>query len=180
MSQPAQLLEFKKQTDVHYTCLCLSNAGMNKYAEEIKDNPKVNFNGVYQVGERDSMGQRQAFSELKISDVTNALEKDGEFSNLIASSLIVLIYSLWDEFYRKKIAEELGVDTNLVMSDVMGDIRVIRNCIVHKKSMVSNEHNKIKVLSWPNKSGALNINYEMFTELKIEINKMHIQIKDAT
>lgn len=113
----------------------------------------------------------------EFGDLIDSSQRNGDFPNQIARSFICAIYSLWDEFYRNNIAAENGCEQKKVMSGLMGDLRHIRNCIIHKKSIITNEQEKIKELDWILSRGKLIVTEEMFQILITQINNMTVVIK---
>jgi hypothetical protein len=61
-----------------------------------------------------------------------------------------------------------------VRSDLMGDLRLIRHCIVHNKSVITSEPEKLKDLKWQLAPGELRITYDMFSGLIDQINRMQV------
>lgn len=180
MLQPQKLVEYKQATHFHFTCLTMASFGMNKYSKELKNTDDLNPKGVFQIGTLNKEGKPEAWSEMQNKEVIDAMGKNGSFSDTLAKSIVVLMYSLWEEKYRKEIALELKIEPKSVMSNVMGDLREIRNCIVHNKSIVTNHHKKIKVLGWPSKQGFFSISEDMFIDLKKAINLMQIEVNENT
>ncbi|MBD2612334.1 MAG: hypothetical protein RMY62_023595 [Nostoc sp. ZfuVER08] len=116
-------------------------------------------------------------SQIRMRDALLYSEKDGVFSDTIAKSIIVAIYSEWDEMYRQKIADEVGVEAKNLASDLMGDLRHVRNWIVHNKSVVDKNHKKIKILPWQLHQGEeLKVSSEMFSSLIDAINVMQVAV----
>ena len=56
----------------------------------------------------------------------------------VAKSLVVVIYHLWNEYYRPRIAKAVSAEPNQVECALLGDIRRVRNLIIHKNSEVPN------------------------------------------
>ena len=52
-------------------------------------------------------------------------------------SIVVFIFAYWDEEVRPKIAAVRGVKHEDVKVDAMGDLRLVRNGIVHNKGVLS-------------------------------------------
>lgn len=90
-------------------------------------------------------------------------------------SLLVFIYTYWEDEIRPKLANAAMVDIKAINCEIMGDLRCIRNCILHSKGVFVSE--------WYRKLTKLK---EHFTENgRIEINSdlMHYilsQIKSET
>ena len=62
----------------------------------------------------------------------------------------------------------------------MGDLRLIRHCIVHNKSIVTNENTKLKELKWSLSPGELKITKDMFSRLLDQINHMLVRVEKET
>lgn len=129
---------------------------------DIGDNGKATINKNYA-----SIGVEKYLESSRIN---------GAFSNEIAKAFVCTIYSLWDETYRNLIARDAQVDQKKVYADLMGDLRHIRHCIIHSKSEITNEHEKIKVIKWDLRPGELLITESMFKDLIDEINNMPVAI----
>tara|TARA_A100001391_G_scaffold161013_2_gene119843 strand:+ start:572 stop:1006 length:435 start_codon:yes stop_codon:yes gene_type:complete len=129
------------------------------------------------VGNTDpEQGKPQA--QIKMQDLVAFLSKGGLFTDTLAKSLIVLLYSEWDELYRHRLAKEIGVEATAVKADLMGDIRQIRNWIVHNKSVVGNK--PLKVLPWQLSVGSLlTISEEHFVHFMDQLNEMQAYVADA-
>ena len=92
-------------------------------------------------------------ASLSLGDVLEKSDRHGEFANRLAKLTIIAIYALWEDHYRGKIAEQLSSPTasremtkNDIRTDFMGDLRHIRICIIHRKSVISDEPAHFKVL----------------------------------
>jgi len=63
----------------------------------------------------------------------------GKFEDFYAKAFIVLVYSLWEEYFRVKIAEKIPIDKNQIKCNLMGDMRLIRHYIAHNNSVVNDK-----------------------------------------
>jgi hypothetical protein len=52
-----------------------------------------------------------------------------------ASAVLVFVYHLWDEIYRHAIAREKGIEPRDLKVDIFGDVRLLRNAIIHNKGI---------------------------------------------
>lgn len=76
--------------------------------------------------------------------------KNGINEKAASGNCIVLIYEIWETEYRSRICEALSVKRNTMQIPIIGDLRWIRNAILHGKSRVTKEMNtKSEVLKWP-------------------------------
>lgn len=98
-------------------------------------------------------------------------EEGGANYKFIANMCLVSIYQYWEDEYRKKIEQALGLEENGVQSDIMGDIRWLRESIIHNKGGAKKEVEKCKVLKWFKKDDEITIDRNMFKEMVRQIYK---------
>ena len=67
------------------------------------------------------------------------MAEGGEFEARRNKALLVMLYHRWEEFYRHRIGQAFGVRKNDVHCVLMGDVRRVRNLIVHDNAVVSGE-----------------------------------------
>jgi len=72
----------------------------------------------------------------------------GSNHEILASSVISLLYSIWNDEFRPEIAKVLTIRLNELSSDIFGDIRLIRNSIIHHDGVALPEIAKCKVLKY--------------------------------
>lgn len=179
MSQPNSLIEFKRTTHAFYTAYCMANAGMSYIATDIEKMEGYNPDGKFQIGEKDeNFDSRTAVAEMKNSHAVDGMRKNGPFSQIIAHGVINWVYSLWNEEYRGKVAKELGVKTNDVLCDVMGDLRIIRNFIVHENAMADKRVTQLITINWISEGSLVLVSDDM-TRIQEAINRMNVYLKNA-
>lgn len=93
--------------------------------------------------------------------------ENGKDYKITANLCIVLIYQYWD-YHRKKIAKKMDVQENEIKSDIMADLKYLRNSILKHKGIGNHEIKKCKILKWFKEGDEININHEQFEEI-IEI-----------
>ena len=107
----------------------------------------------------------------------------GELKNIklidyLTQLYIVFIYQLWETHFRQEIANKISVDQKNIKCDFFGDLRIIRNRILHNQSEVSNSDIKnLKIIKWNLTPGTLKITNEMFGHLMEQLNSMHVRVK---
>lgn len=120
-------------------------------------------------------------SSILHKDLLEMLKTGGNFESQLSNQFIVFVYHLWDENFRYKIADSLSISKNQVECDLMGDIRHIRNSIIHEKSDIRQaDLNHLKMLSqiWNLKPGKLVISWQMIHSLMEQINALYVKIKE--
>lgn len=88
-----------------------------------------------------------------------------------ANMCLVSLYQYWEDEYRGKIEQALGLEKNSVQADIMGDIRWLRESIIHNKAITSKKIRKCKVLKWFKKGDEIFIDKNMFEEMIYHIYK---------
>ena len=63
-----------------------------------------------------------------------------------AHSVVVFVFHVWDERYRGLVASEKGLDAKSVQVDILGDLRLIRNSLIHNKGIAAGDVAKCKSL----------------------------------
>lgn len=115
-------------------------------------------------------------ASMDMVEAREKMRRDGEFADALAKALLVAIYSDWDEHFRIFFSQAVGARKNHVRCDLMGDLRHIRNCIVHERSNLSSELN-LRCLSWKLPVGPLIVTGAMFTEFMTQVNTMHVRVE---
>ena len=117
---------------------------------------------------------------MKIGDFLKGLEEGGEFESQHARAFVVLIYHLWDEKCRPAIGKLLSVDPKKqVRCDLMGDLRLVRNLIIHNDSVVPQGFaNRLTMLQeiWNLQPGELKLTEKMIHSLMEQINAIRVNI----
>tara|TARA_R110000822_G_scaffold70848_1_gene171116 strand:- start:1760 stop:2440 length:681 start_codon:yes stop_codon:yes gene_type:complete len=54
-----------------------------------------------------------------------------------ARAAITFLYAYWDEEVRPELGRALGVATNEIVSDIFGDLRLIRHAVLHNKGVLT-------------------------------------------
>lgn len=119
-----------------------------------------------------------ALARLNYVDVRRDAAEDGAYLDRIAKALLVLVYAEWDEVTRPQMALSYGTESKLIRSDLMGDLRLIRNWIVHNKSVVDKRVSGLKVLEWELEVGqTIVITKLRMQQFMQEMNQMLVEIQ---
>lgn len=154
--------EFINSFDEFIFCMFFATKGIHLMGQELTKDSHKEGNQIWISSDCDKKPKMHA--RMKTTDCIKKCEKNGTFSNEITKSLLVTMYSLWDEVYRHSVAEAVGVECKYIECPLMGDLRKIRHIIIHHKSIVPETGINFEVLEWQLPSGKLEITYEMFLE----------------
>lgn len=131
------------------------------------------------IGPKDPMLHRPTAAISSRLLVKN-LSKGGPYEDQLAKSLLVMIFSCWDEFYRLLIAEQLGVDRSAVKSNLMGALRILRNVVVHANSKVAEKHiRQLALLGWELAPGVVTITQKMMEQFIELTHDVDVRIEDG-
>ena len=167
------LTEFITTVQRYYICYACSSIGLSEFANNMALNAPDRTKNMYVAN---APPEEKFQGKMNIGEFLDSSQKNGVYSDITAKAFITSIYSLWDELYRYEMAKEIGVKKNAVKCDLMGDLRLIRNCIVHNKSVITNEEKRLKELEWELSPGPLNITEDLFITLIDQINKMKVKV----
>lgn len=105
-------------------------------------------------------------------------DKDSDNYIVIANISVVLIYQYWEDSYREQIAKQLGLpNKNDLKLDIMGDLRLLRNSIIHHNAVALKEVENCKLLKWFKEKDKIYINSKMFETIIFHIKEFIKLIK---
>ena len=129
------------------------------------------------LSEMSQLPGRSTPARMTQGELLDALAPNGDFDSVLCRSLLVFLYSRWDESYRQSLAEICGVTKSCVRCDLMGEVRRVRNFLVHRNNIVPrNMEFSFKVLPWKKLKGRLELTPELFTSFMEQVNSLEIRI----
>jgi hypothetical protein len=66
-------------------------------------------------------------------------KKNGLNDKTVSRNCIILMYEFWETEYRKRASEALEITQKSLLIPIIGDLRLIRNAILHNKSRVTKD-----------------------------------------
>jgi hypothetical protein len=85
---------------------------------------------------------------IRADEFITANAEAGFNEQQVCWSIIVFVYAYWDEEIRPQIAKIKSVPKNNIRLDVFGDLRILRQSIVHHRGVLKpSNHGKLKVLN---------------------------------
>lgn len=169
--------EYLSQADQQFVCQSIACVGIEKIRTEFSAQNPDPSKRIF-IGSKLPKHAKE-FPGMNIGEFLALSKTDGGFTDLLSKSVIVTLYASWDENYRKKIAEAAGVDKNSVKCNVIGDLRLIRNCIVHSNSIITNENNRVRELRWELSPGKMTITSAMMETLSLQIRMSKLEISES-
>ena len=87
---------------------------------------------------------------------------------------VLIIYQYWEDYFRGEIAKQLGVKKDDILSDIMGDLRLLRHSIVHHGGIALKEIENCEVIKWFREGDEIFINENKLKQIIFIIkNSIH-------
>jgi hypothetical protein len=74
---------------------------------------------------------------IRANDYIAANSKDGSNAQQHSQAVLVFLFAYWEEEIRPRLSTSKKVESREIESDIMGDIRLLRNDILHNKGIIS-------------------------------------------
>jgi len=164
------LAEFQVVVQRHFTCYMIATMSMN---EARKTYANAGLENRIFIDPKDPL-KHPATSTMHQRDLYEKMKHDGDFADVLAKALLVEIYSEWDEYFRPLFATSIGTEKNKVRCNLSGDLRHVRNCIVHDRSLLAEKHTRLNCLRWSLAPGPLRITQDMFSTFVKQANDIEV------
>ena len=103
----------------------------------------------------------------------------GDNFRFMANVCLVALYQYWEDFFRGEIASSLGAAKNDITAPVMGDIRFLRQSIIHNGGIAIGEVERCLVLKWFNRGDVIYLDAEKFEKLVVEVKRFIQEFADS-
>ena len=97
--------------------------------------------------------------------------ENGSNWGFIGRMCVLTIYQYWEDYFRGEIAIQLGVRRGEIISDIMGDLRLIRHSIIHHGGVALKEVENCKVINWFKEGDEISIDENKFKQIIFIIKK---------
>jgi len=110
---------------------------------------------------------------MKQGELLHRVKKDGQNTILLGQQCIVAAYSYWEKYLRKEIEEALN---RKVKCDFWGDMRHLRNSIVHDNGIASPHVSKCKIITWFKPLDVIALDHEKMHSIFMHMAKFRNEI----
>lgn len=90
----------------------------------------------------------------------------------IGNMVLVSLYHFWEDHYRSEIAILFGKEKNGLKEPIMGDIRILRNSIIHHAGIAKFDVEHCTLLKWFHKGDTIYLDNERLETIIYEIKGM--------
>lgn len=140
--------------------------------------PEQFIRGFARLVKPEEKGKTKALHQVDFHTLMERNKPNGNNMNYIGQVCLVSIYQFWDDHYRKKIAKCLKCKTNQLQVNLFGDLKNIRNSIIHNNGFAINKIKKNTVIKEFNPKQALTIDKNLFENIVDLIKQWTLAFKD--
>jgi len=86
---------------------------------------------------------------VRADDYLSANSLDGSNTQQHSQAILVFLFTYWEHEIRPRLAKSMGVSKikNAIRSNIMGDLHILRNAIVHSKGVIpEDKHRRLSLL----------------------------------
>jgi len=84
---------------------------------------------------------------IRSSDYLSSNSVDGSNTQQHSQAILVFLFTYWEDEIRPRLAKSMSIPAKKITSDIMGDLRIIRNVILHSKGIIRpDKHKSLKLL----------------------------------
>jgi hypothetical protein len=115
------------------------------------------------------------FTYITTQGINKDNNKPGGKNHVVMGNMAICqIYSYWEDYYRALVAKDLDSSKNNFISDILGDIRLLRNSIVHHRAIALADIKKCIHTKWFSEGDLITIDIDKF-ETIIRLVKNEIE-----
>lgn len=175
--------EFDKVVDESVGLYLDSQAAMRVYVEHLTNRqlisssmtgiPTVELDRLsfsYGTGDPNDRDSMHLYSTTQ-GELRRRNDNGGKNRRLLGQRFIVDLYAFWEDEYRSRLAVALGVHRGEIASDIFGDIRILRNSIIHHQGIALPAVEQCKILTWFKTGDTVQLDEEQFHTVIVEIRK---------
>lgn len=120
----------------------LALSGLRRIVEEVGCiTPTAgNPDPMMYVGEGDPNVRMEPHGWIRRSELIEQAGHGGAFEAVLTQQWVVATFAKWEGLWRPELAERLQVGAEDIVSDLFGDLRLLRNEIVHHGAVACGEH----------------------------------------
>lgn len=104
---------------------------------------------------RDEEGEDYLIQATPFPTVRKRNRRNGPNTVQIGNTCVVTIYTYWETRFRREIAGELGLSAEELCVPLFGDLRRLRNAIVHRDGHIGEDAARLEVVDWLHADGRI-------------------------
>ncbi|BCG65199.1 MAG: hypothetical protein methR_P3024 [Methyloprofundus sp.] len=101
---------------------------------------------------------------------------EGENYRFIGNMTLISIFEYWESSCRNKLASHHNIHRKYIKSHIMGDLRHIRNSIIHHRGIALPEINKCKTFGWYKENDGIFIDGDQMEDIISAIKESKLEL----
>ena len=130
-----------------------------------KMNPEQIIQAFARLAKPEEKGKPKALHQVNFQARMKRNKPDGNNMIYIGQVCVVSIYQFWNDHYRNKIAKFLGYETNQLQVNLFGDLKNIRDSIIHNNGFAINRIKNNNVITVFSPKQLITINKKLFEQI---------------
>lgn len=100
----------------------------------------------------------------------------GKNYRFIGNMALISIFEYWESSCRNKLAKHHKIDRKYIKSDILGDLRLLRNSIIHHRGIALPAVEKCKIFSWYKTKDDIFIDGEQMEDIITAIKESKLEL----
>jgi len=134
--------EFVQTVDGLYGYYLDCTLGFSVFAERLSQTIKVAGSHVFIGSGNPNKPTSRVKHQTTIGELLGRNVKGGQNYARAGQLLVVLVFVFWESGFRGRIAGNLGLESEDLIVPAMGDIRLLRNDVIHNRSVIRSRTTK--------------------------------------
>jgi hypothetical protein len=139
---------------------------LGKWARDLEVSPGNPDPRLY-FGEGDpNTPEARAYGAWRLSEVIKETQPGGALDARLTQQWVVALFTAWEHEFRPRLAKAHGCDPDELLYDIWGDLRLIRNDIVHHHGIAQAKNTgRCRALRWYQPGDVVLLRARHFAEL---------------
>lgn len=108
---------------------------------------------------------------MRFSEFGALAAPGGPAEQRLGHRLIVFVYTIWETVYRPSLADALGTEARSIDVPILGDLRLMRNDIIHHKG-IAKDSGRCVELMWFSRGDAIAVSHGRVVELEEKVRSL--------
>jgi len=152
---------------------------INIFGKPIWDAHNFSHEWMLSIFGKSSQGKSYAGSGMyrtTLGEMKDRNKPDGPNCLYLGNMCVVMLYSYWEHYLRKSLTKAMGL-TKSIHRPVWGDLRILRNILLHNKGKANSTIKNMEVFNWYQPGDTITIGQEKFRDvifaLRVFCNWLH-------
>jgi hypothetical protein len=148
--------------------------GIRRLANELSAQPRHPLNPGPTISFTDddpNLLSTEHAGRTRVSEFASLAVPGGPAEQRLGHQLIVFVYTIWETVYRPSLAGALGTEARSIDVPILGDLRLMRNDIIHHKG-IAKDSGRCVELTWFSRGDAIAVSHGRVVELEEKVRSL--------